>query len=809
MIGTRVRGPRPARRERSALRWLIPAFFAVSLVGVAWAANTIPNEVMLPGTQPEDNVAAFQFNCDNCHESTPNPEFEPWTGWQGSMMAHASRDPLFWATLAVAEQDFLPNATVEDRGGAGDLCLRCHVPGAWLQGNSVPTDGSGLAGDQDRGIECEFCHLLVDPDQPVNVTGTDEVQNTPFEAHDTSTGEGYYGTGQYVINGGGTRLGPYSDAAANHPFLQSAFHRSGNLCGTCHDVSNPVVGDLAHNNGAQVPLQPGEFSGVLGSNFTDKAAFKNPPHKFGVVERTFSEWLASGLDDRMVSSFPSLPADLQAPTGSIAISYDRAYNVSDLDNPNRPNYVDGTPRYFTCQTCHMSASTGLGCNRNGVPVRADLPRHDLTGSGYWVPEVIIYQDDQGTLRHGGGLDQLTRDAMADGMVRAEAMLQSAATLSANQVGNDVVVRVTNLTGHKLISGYPEGRRMWLNVRWFDGGDALIHEDGEYGQIRTLNFNSVDYPINSIIDPSSTKVYEADMGLDQQWASQLMGLGYDGGMVLDYDRLTDAPALTLGQLATSPAGTEGHSFHFVLNNVIIADNRIPPYLFDYDMAQERNALPVPATQYGNPGTGGTYDYWDDVSFAIPVGAVRAEVRLYYQQTSWEYIQFLWLQNDGLNTFLGQEGVNLLDAWLNAGSASNKEQSVPLEMAMASANVTAALPAPGEASKQDTPAEQMLAAYDSGTGMVDVSFTPACDATEHTIYYGDLANVSAYTYAGAACAVGSSGSASFDPGLANAFFVVVGNNGAVEGTYGTDGTDQRPEDVGTAVCDIPQDLSSTCN
>ncbi|MDX1389153.1 MAG: hypothetical protein R3344_08185, partial [Acidobacteriota bacterium] len=407
------------------------------------------------------------------------------------------------------------------------------------------------------------------------------------------------------------------------------------------------------------------------------------------------------------------------------------------------------------------------------------------------------------------LDTVTRDAMADGMVRAEAMLESAATLSAGQVGDDLVVRVTNLTGHKLITGYPEGRRMWLNVQWFDGGDQLIDENGAYGQIRTLNFNSVDYPIHSIIDPSSTKVYEIDMGLDQQWASQLMGFGYDGGMALYYDRLTDAPALTLGQLATSPAGTKGHSFHFVLNNTIIADNRIPPYLFDYDTAQERNALPVPETQYGNPGAGGAYEYWDDVAFAIPVGAVRAEVRLYYQQTSWEYIQFLWLQNDGLNTFLGQEGVNLLDAWLNAGSASNKEQSAPLEMAMASANVTAALPAPGEASKQDTPAEQMLAAWDPVMGMIDVSFTPACDATEHTIYYGDLANVSAYTYSGAACAVGSSGSASFDPGLANAFFVVVGNNGTVEGTYGTDGTDPRPEDVGTAVCDIPQDLSGTCN
>jgi hypothetical protein len=42
-------------------------------------------------------------------------------------------------------------------------------------------------------------------------------------------------------------------------------------------VSNPAVGDLAHNNGAQLPLAPGSFSGVPGAPVTEKAAFKNFP----------------------------------------------------------------------------------------------------------------------------------------------------------------------------------------------------------------------------------------------------------------------------------------------------------------------------------------------------------------------------------------------------------------------------------------------------------------------------------------------------------------------------------------------------
>jgi hypothetical protein len=84
------------------------------------------------------------------------------------------------------------------------------------------------------------------------------------------------------------------------------------------------------------------------------------------------------------------------------------------------------------------------------------------------------------------------------------------------------------------------------------------------------------------------------------------------------------------------------------------------------AQKRNALPVPASQYGNPAAGGIYNYWDaiDLNTLKPTGAVYAEIDLLYQGTSWEYIQFLWKANNGTNAFLGQEGVNMLDAWINA-------------------------------------------------------------------------------------------------------------------------------------------------
>jgi hypothetical protein len=409
---------------------------------------------------------------------------------------------------------------------------------------------------------------------------------------------------------------------------------------------------------------------------------------------------------------------------------------------------------------------------------------------------------------GGGLTQVQKDALDAGKLRARDMLQSAASVSAAQDGANLVVHVTNLTAHKLISGYPEGRRLWINIRWYDAGNNLVQEDGAYGSIgrSVTDLGGVSHPVQSLLDPDDTVVYEADMGMDQAWAQKLISLGYPTDMILAWDRLTDQPTYTLGELASAAAETKVHTFHFVLNNVVVSDDRIPPYGFSYDVAKTRNALPVPETQFGNPGPGGTYNYWDERPFPIPADAVSAQIRLYYQQTSWEYIQFLWKQNDGLSSFLGNEGMNMLDAWLNTG------ESPPLQIALTTVSglTPPVLIPPGEASHQDVRAERMTAVWNAGAGTVDLSYTPACGSTGHTVYYGPLSSVGTYGYSGSACLSDISGSASFTPPSGSVFFVIVGNNGSQEGSYGRDslGT-QRPEASGIGNCDYPQVLTGTCD
>jgi hypothetical protein len=266
-----------------------------------------------------------------------------------------------------------------------------------------------------------------------------------------------------------------------------------------------------------------------------------------------------------------------------------------------------------------------------------------------------------------------------GRARAMEHLQQAASL----VVETDVLKVINLTGHKLITGYPEGRRMWLNIKWQGPDGTLIREDGAYGPLFKESGEPVlienpaggpDVQVESILEPDSpfVRIYEAHYAMTSEWAATLVATGKSPDLALSYDRTDDEVTMTLGELAAMPAGHHHETFHFVLNDFVASDNRIPPYGMSYDIARKRNTLPVPDDQYGNPGAGGTYRYWDqlDLSVIKPDDAESAQISLLYQGTSWEYIQFLEEANNGVdpaeggNVFLGHEGENMLEAWVNA-------------------------------------------------------------------------------------------------------------------------------------------------
>jgi hypothetical protein len=64
-----------------------------------------------------------------------------------------------------------------------------------------------------------------------------------------------------------------------------------------------------------------------------------------------------------------------------------------------------------------------------------------------------------------------------------------------------------LCQHRLSAGYLEGRRLWLNLKAYDGDNSLVYESGAYG------------PATGVLtqDPA-VKVYEAKPGFSSQLAT---------------------------------------------------------------------------------------------------------------------------------------------------------------------------------------------------------------------------------------------------------------------------------------------------
>jgi hypothetical protein len=505
---------------------IIPSPFT-NVHGVA----TTLRDFDLPGTQPFEHGQDLEASssCASCHGGY-NTATEPQHGWQGSMMSHASRDPLFLANFAIANQD---------AAESGDLCLRCHLPRGWLAGRSVPTDGGRMTAADADGVSCALCHRMVDPVYQVGVSPTNDLAILAALSFPGTN----YGNGMFVIDPTGMRRGPFTNAAAPHSFLGSAFHRSSAFCGTCHDVSNPAF----QNDG----------SGNYVANAFNTTVAQFSPHFMAPVERTYSEWLRS--------------------------SYNSTNGV------HAPQFAGIKPdgRVSSCQDCHMRDVAGYGCNTNlnaGVPWRTNLPSHDLTGGSTWLPGLLT------NLFPG----EVSVPAIQSGIARATYLLQNAASLAVGDAGAQIKVTVTNECGHKLPTGYPEGRRVWVNVKFYDESLNLLGESGAYN-----GTNGV------LTRDGQAKIYEVHPGIETNLA------------------------LALGL-------TPGPSLHFVLNNQTYEDNRIPP----------RGFTNASYAAFGGSPVGHHYEdgqYWDDSHYVLPAGATRAEVKLYYQSTSKEFVEFLRDEN----------------------------------------------------------------------------------------------------------------------------------------------------------------------
>ena len=707
--------------SRKRPSWFVGACFIAACLAFtvyAWVPLIVENDplVRMPGSQPAQGIALEGPNrCLNCHaDYAAGIEIEPGDGWKGSMMSQAARDPIFWACLTVAGQD---SVWALGNANAVDLCERCHFPAGWLGGRSDPPNVSAMIGDDFDGITCDFCHRMVDPFYETTYNGSREGSDwtgywneaTTLSATSAATTytqdrtelaaikmfngtDDFYtktfvpryssytenGSGQYFVAANATKRASFADAEPSHQFFYSRYHKSKYMCGTCHDVSNPALANLGLSG---LSDQSGG-SHLISEQYS---AFR-----YFHVERTFSEFRLSAYGQQ----------------GGTAT------------NPEFAAASGGIVNAAKCQDCHMFDVTGRACNKNRAPIRptqstehpaggtpanpnSGLPMHDMTGGNAWISHILASLDPTGpvydpvnvqilnhpvaamTLDLNAGQTPKTNGTLVKaGCDRAKDQLKLAATInnfSYDPATGALSFRVQNNTGHKLISGFPEGRRMFVSIAAYNANGKPVYAvnpyDDEVGTLKGLDHH---YSPHS----SQLEAYEH----------------YADELVYEVHPKSDLTG-------------EDETFHFVLATGRYKDNRIPPKGFDVAASPERISHPVwHGEDAPNYFTAAEYaGGYDQVDLQLPTDCTYVSVELFYQGTSREYVEFLRNEINGtastlssptpsgeVNAYIVQTdpffaglrvwGDIIWDLWFHNqgldGSGANVACIVPFEMAEAS-------------------------------------------------------------------------------------------------------------------------------
>ncbi|MBI5513712.1 MAG: hypothetical protein HY909_08080 [Deltaproteobacteria bacterium] len=378
------------------------------------------------------------------------------------------------------------------------------------------------------------------------------------------------GNAQYQLSPTETRFGPYADIVSiRHPGAVSTWLPDSRMCGTCHEVTNPTQ-----------PLRRAD-----GTDTGQRVP----------LDTTYSEWARSAFA------------------------------------------AAGSPEARSCQDCHLPRVEGSArVSSNDVALLRSRPRrHDLAGANAWGLRVLGRM--RGDVASGEFYDPDAAPFYEAGAQRAEATLRAAVSLEVREAPRQaapgervtVVARLTNLSGHRVPTGYTDGRRAWLEV-------TVIDADRR------------ETPVSGAYDLAQARLAEPD------------------------------PQLRVYEALHGRAGM-GVSEHIALHDTIVKDTRLPP----------RGYRPLPGHEpvgvdYSG-GEDGALRHWDDAryTFTIPAGArgpLTVRVRALYQTTTRGYVEFLARENR-----TDDRGRELLRLYEASGRAA------PFSMAEATTEVTLTAPA----------------------------------------------------------------------------------------------------------------------
>lgn len=635
------------------------------------------------------NVFEFVVTCGACHGGTVDQNAAHFGNWAGTNMASATRDPVFRANQIIVNNTV---RSLTGKDGTGNMCFRCHSPNAWLSGRTDPAfNGSGdgsqliqsiILSTDNEGISCEVCHRatgsvtmkrndLLPTDPAWNMmAGLDDWPHTgaPYpngplaglpmgdatlQFNDGMTYGGKYSgsvavsfsdlpifgtyytgqtygiypdgwlnalgqdiSGQVVINADGTTpvhfeapigpplkngVGPGYDyqkqaISIEHPTYKNDFLRSSEFCGSCHDLTVPVL-----NHG--MPEQ-----------------------------RTYTEWKFSAFgkfSSNGVATGPNSRRCQDCHMQTLKHEYSDTARISLNPDPTLTGFFpygkDRNPNGGT--TFHKMA----GANRD-LPQMMKLlyPEVDL--------EVIGMPTGKDTRLFPGMMSDRSaawnRTTRNTEITLTEAVAVEIIGITEATPGNyEARVKVVNNSGHRIPTGYPDGRRFWIAFSVKSGG-ATIYESGYYDQASaTLYTDSSRAPFARALTPV----------IDQ---------ARNGVMV--YEKKT---------AKANGDGTYGMSVS-LLNEQVVFDNRIPPLGYSrndylaggarfvtYSGASELAVKPVDIPDRYPDGQN-----WDVVTYRFTASpgqaaTLAARAELYWQTHTREFMEFL---KDSDTSTLAPEG-----------------------------------------------------------------------------------------------------------------------------------------------------------
>jgi hypothetical protein len=384
------------------------------------------------------------------------------------------------------------------------------------------------------------------------------------------------------------------------------FIRSSEMCGSCHELTVPVL-----NHG--MPEQ-----------------------------RTFSEWKYSAYSKP--GNVIVDPLNKRTGTG--------VERCQDCHMPTlKHEYTDLDPGSYNADPW-LVGGFPYGKNRSA---QGGTAFHKLTGANRDLPQMmkILYPEVDlevigaptgkdprvfpGMLSDRGPMfdraTQNTEITLRDGV---DVGIIQAPTEVAGQPGiYEMKVRVTNKSGHRIPSGYPDGRRFWLSVNVKDAAaGSTVYQSGVYDQANAELQTAAGVPFNralgNVIDATTANavmVYERVTGTCTDAA----------GAAIFPDALAGTPA----NCASSPS---------LLNNFILFDNRIPPKGLDYAQARLSGvkfwnydaATKVPAEDVSRFSADQLAGGYDEVTYrfaAAPGAVLTASAEIYWQTHTREFMEHL--------------------------------------------------------------------------------------------------------------------------------------------------------------------------